>query len=214
MKSMRKDTIIEKKLWESTQNEFKILKEVDHPFLVGMKFIIDTKQHVFFICEFIRGGELWQYLSEVPQYRIPENHAKFYTLNIAIGIGHLHSKNVIYRDLKPDNVLIDEQGYLHITDFGLSKFHGSDEVAHTVLGTPDYIAPDILKRKGYSLEVDWWSLGIITYEMIVGRTPFHSSRGNDPTFNNIQTKDYLKPSKQKHGFEFSANALSFIDKCL
>ena len=83
-----------------------------------------------------------------------------------------------------------------------------------MLGTPDYIAPDILTKEGYSYAVDWWSLGIITYEMLVGKTPFHSSRGNDPTFLNIMKKNYAKPIKQKHGFELSKGAESFIEKCL
>lgn len=129
---------------ESTQREKEILFKVNHPFLVGMKYIIDSPQHVFFVMDFIRGGELWQLLNDSPKCRIPEQHAKFYALNIAIAIGHLHKEKIIYRDLKPDNVLIDEFGYLHVADFGLSKFHDFDEVTYTVLGTPDYIAPEVL----------------------------------------------------------------------
>ena len=146
MKSIRKDQILKKNLVESTKREKDILLKVDHPFLVGMRFIIDSPQHVFFVMDFLRGGELWQLLNESVKLRIPENHAKFYALNIAIAIGYLHSQKIMYRDLKPDNVLIDEFGYLRVADFGLSKFHEHNELTHSVLGTPDYIAPEILKN--------------------------------------------------------------------
>ena len=119
MKSIRKDIIVEKDMEKDIQNEKKVLLEVKHPFLVSMKYIIDTNDHVFFVMDFVRGGELWQLLDV--KKRLPEDHAKFYVLNIAIAIGYLHSKNIIYRDLKSENVMIDQSGFLKLTDFGLTK---------------------------------------------------------------------------------------------
>jgi len=99
-------------------------------------------------------------------------------LNVAIALGYLHSNKIIYRDLKPENILMDEDGYLLITDFGFAKIIEPNEATHSSCGTPEYLAPEILRRQGYAFEVDWWCLGILTYELMFGRPPYQE-KNND-----------------------------------
>ena len=129
-----------------------------------------------------------------------EKRAKFYAITVAIGLGHLHSKKIIYRDLKPENILMDEDGYVCLTDFGLAKILETNEQAFSFCGTPEYLAPEILEEKGHAFPVDWWALGILTYEMIVGFPPFYTgSANNQKMYDLIKTKPVFFPDAQKHG---------------
>lgn len=148
----------------------------DHPFLVGMNFVFQTESKIFFVMRFVRGGELFSYLRKCS--RFDEDKAKFYAMQVALAIGYLHSKKIIYRDLKPENILMDENGYLALTDFGLAKVLQDGQQANTFCGTPDYLAPEILSDSGHSFPVDWWAIGILTYEMIVGCPPFFTQSNN------------------------------------
>ena len=177
MKSLRKDVIIDYDQIESTLLEKKILLEADHPFLVGMEYVFQTDQKIFFVMKFVRGGELFMHLRKARNFT--EARAKFYCLTVAIGLGHLHSKKIIYRDLKPENILMDEDGYICLTDFGLAKILDGNEQAYSFCGTPEYLAPEILEEKGHAFPVDWWALGILTYEMIVGFPPFYTGSANN-----------------------------------
>ena len=125
---------------------------------------------------FVRGGELFSHLRK--SSRFVEETARFYAVQVALAIGYLHDKNIIYRDLKPENILMDEDGYLCLTDFGLAKILESGQQANTFCGTPDYLAPEILSDTGHSFPVDWWAIGILTYEMIVGCPPFFTQSNN------------------------------------
>lgn len=144
-----------------------------------------------------------------------EDRAKFYCITVAIGLGHLHSKKIIYRDLKPENILMDEDGYVCLTDFGLAKILDGNEQAYSFCGTPEYLAPEILEEKGHAFPVDWWALGILTYEMIVGFPPFYTgSANNQKMYDLIKTKPVFFPDAQKHGIAMSENCKDFISKCL
>jgi len=125
MKSLRKDVIIDYDQVESTLLEKKILLEADHPFLVGMEYVFQTDQKIFFVMKFVRGGELFMHLRKARNF--PEHRAKFYSCIVAIALGHLHKKKIIYRDLKPENILMDEDGYICLTDFGLAKILDTNE---------------------------------------------------------------------------------------
>jgi serum/glucocorticoid-regulated kinase 2 len=137
-----------------------------------MHYVFQTEQKIFFVMRFVRGGELFMHLRN--STRFPEERAKFYSAQVAMAIGHLHNKSIIYRDLKPENILLDEDGYICLTDFGLAKILNENSQAFSFCGTPEYLAPEILNEKGHRFPVDWWALGILTYEMIVGFPPFYT----------------------------------------
>lgn len=147
---------------------------------------------------FVRGGELFTHLRKARQFS--EKRAKFYALTVALALGHLHKQKIIYRDLKPENILMDEDGYICLADFGLAKILEGNEMAQSFCGTPEYLAPEILNEVGHAFPVDWWALGILTYEMIVGFPPFYTgSSNNNKMYELIKTKAVFFPDAAKHG---------------
>lgn len=120
--------------------------------------------------DYVDGGELYRLIQSMG--KLPMSLAKFYTAQIALCFEYLHSKNFVYRDLKPENVLVHSSGYLKLSDFGFIKLLENNDRTYTICGTPEYLAPEIITNKGHGKPVDWYTLGIFIYEMIVGRCPF------------------------------------------
>lgn len=178
MKSISKYLVAESETKESTKLEETIMGANDHPFLAEMLYVFHTESKIHYVMRFLRGGELFEALRREPKSRITEARAKFYIMQAVLAVGQLHKQNIIHRDLKPENILLDEEGYICVTDFGLSKVVEEGKQAKTMCGTPDYIAPEILLGKGYSYGVDWWTIGILAYEMICGMTPFAAKNTN------------------------------------
>ena len=132
-----------------------------------------------------------------------------------MALGHMHQKNIIYRDLKPENILLDEDGYVCLTDFGLAKLMDKEDQAFSFCGTPDYLAPEILVEKGHSFPVDWWALGILTYEMIVGFPPFYTgTNNNEKMYELIKKKAVYFPDRERHNIAMSPDCKDFISKLL
>ncbi|VVC40619.1 Hypothetical protein CINCED_3A022383 [Cinara cedri] len=150
-----------------------LLKNINHPFLVGLHYSFQTKDKLYFVLDFINGGELFYHLQK--EVRFSEIRAKFYAAEIASALGYLHSSGIIYRDLKPENLLLDQEGHLVLTDFGFCK-EGlvGTETTNTFCGTPEYLAPEIIRKEAYGRSVDWWCLGAVLYEMLFGLPPFYS----------------------------------------
>jgi serum/glucocorticoid-regulated kinase 2 len=179
-----------------------------------MDYVFQTKNKLFFVMRFVRGGELFTHLRKARKFT--ESRTKFYAYQVAMALGHLHKQNIVYRDLKPENILFDEDGYIALTDFGLAKTLKEDELAQSFCGTPDYLAPEIIQEVGHSFPVDWWALGILTYEMIIGFPPFHTGPGqsNDKMYQLIKTKEPVFPDGKRHGIHLSDDCVDFIKKCL
>lgn len=176
IKTIRKDVLIETDQVESVQLERDILLSCDHTFLCGMDLVFQDEFRLYFVMPFIRGGELYKHFQQRRYFL--ETETKFYAMQIIMAIGYLHQKEIAHRDLKLENILVAEDGYLKIIDFGLAKMLKPDEETTSFLGTPEYIAPEIANSSGHDKNVDWWAVGILIYEMMFGRTPFFSKNRN------------------------------------
>lgn len=168
LKILKKAEIIRLRQVDHIISEVSILTQIDHPFLIKMHGISQDPKYLVLYLDYIPGGELFNYLRTIGNLNNEE--ARFYAAQVTLMFEYLHKKDIIYRDLKPENLLIDKYGYLKLTDFGFAK-HVEDKT-YTLCGTPEYLAPEILLQKGHSKPVDWWCLGILIYEMLVGIDPF------------------------------------------
>jgi len=176
MKVLRKDTIIARKQVNHTKSEKNILMKIQHAFIVNLNYAFQTKDKLYMILDYINGGELFYHLKK--EGRFAENRVKLYAAEIASALDHLHNLDIVYRDLKPENILLDSEGHICITDFGLSKQIEASESTHTFCGTPEYLAPEVLKGQGHGTAVDWWSLGTLLFEMLTGLPPFYAQNVN------------------------------------
>jgi len=176
MKVLRKDTIIARKQVSHTKSEKNILMKIQHPFIVNLNYAFQTKDKLYMILDYINGGELFFHLKK--EGRFAEPRVKLYAAEIAAALDHLHNLDIVYRDLKPENILLDAEGHICITDFGLSKQIESPDGTHTFCGTPEYLAPEVLKGQGHGVAVDWWSLGTLLFEMLTGLPPFYAQNVN------------------------------------
>ena len=173
LKSVHKSRLIKSKKINIPITELKICKNIKHPFIVGLHFAFQSATKFYIGLEYIPGGDLMNLLTRKNEFLQPDS-IKLYIAEIALAINHLHSNGIIYRDLKPENILISADGNLKLTDFGLSKDVSlCNDQTSTLCGTLEYLAPEILKKEKYSFEVDWWALGVITYELFYKITPFY-----------------------------------------
>ncbi|KAF7989100.1 hypothetical protein HCN44_007410 [Aphidius gifuensis] len=172
MKVLRKASIIRNpKDTDHTKTERNILEAIKHPFIVDLMYAFQTGGKLYLILEYMCGGELFRHLNDEGIFL--EETACFYLSEIILALEHLHKQGIIYRDLKPENVLLDADGHIKLTDFGLCKEHVQEgDVTHTFCGTIEYMAPEILRRQGHGKPVDWWSLGTLMFDMLTGSPPF------------------------------------------
>ncbi|XP_062996182.1 ribosomal protein S6 kinase alpha-1 isoform X1 [Elgaria multicarinata webbii] len=154
-----------------TKMERDILVEVNHPFIVKLHYAFQTEGKLYLILDFLRGGDLFMRLSK--EVMFTEEDVKFYLAELALGLGHLHRLGIVYRDLKPENILLDDEGHIKLTDFGLSKEAiDHEKKAYSFCGTVEYMAPEVVNRQGHTQSADWWSYGVLMFEMLTGALPF------------------------------------------
>ncbi|CAM9792556.1 unnamed protein product, partial [Phaeothamnion confervicola] len=172
MKCISKEMLRRKNHVSYMQAERDIMTKVNHPFVVGLKCAFQTEQKLFLVMEFLPGGELFYHLSKGGLFL--EGQARVYAAEMVLALEHLHANGIIHRDLKPENLLLGADGHIALTDFGLAKELSpeEDEGLKTICGTNEYMAPEMILRKGYGKAVDWWSMGTLLYEMMTGYPPF------------------------------------------
>lgn len=182
LKAVSKGYLVRLKMEQTVVNEKRILKMVDSPFVVRLVATYNGREHVYLLLEAALGGELFTTYEQLQLYG-KEDHARFYVGCVVEALDHLHSYYVIYRDLKPENLLLDARGYCKITDMGLAKV--SRELTFTLVGTPDYMAPEVLRHVGHDHSVDWWMLGVLLFELLAGHAPFEAPSTSE-TYENVK----------------------------
>uniref|UniRef100_A0A8C2F212 protein kinase C n=2 Tax=Cyprinus carpio TaxID=7962 RepID=A0A8C2F212_CYPCA len=187
MKVVKKELVHDDEDIDWVQTEKHVFEQAStNPFLVGLHSCFQTESRLFLVIDYVNGGDLMFHMQK--QRKLPEEHARFYAAEICIALNFLHEKGIIYRDLKLDNVLLDQDGHIKITDYGMCK-EGirPGDTTSTFCGTPNYIAPEILRGEDYGFSVDWWALGVLMFEMMAGRSPFDIITDNP----DMNTEEYL-----------------------
>lgn len=199
MKILKKSLIIEKNEITHTETENKIMRNMKHPFITSLVYSFQTIDRLCLVMEYVNGGELFFHLAREKKFN--EVKTRFYCAEIAYALGFLHENNIIYRDVKLENILLDSEGHIKLADFGLCKMNMDHRTkTSTFCGTLEYLAPEIIsKESGYTKAVDWWALGVVMYSMLVGRLPFSSkcpesnNQDCDILFNQISNDEIWIP---------------------
>ena len=173
LKVISKLDIIKRNFFDNLKNEKKIMEQVNNPFVLNLEYCFMNPSYIFFVIKFKQGGDLYYHIKH--NTRFAESIAKFYAAQILEGICYLHSLDIMYRDLKPENVLLDEKGNCCLADFGISKVLKPKEKTMSFVGTPEYVAPEIVEETGHNKNVDIWCFGILIYEMVFGNPPFYNN---------------------------------------
>ena len=218
MKMMRKDQILSEELKDNILLEKNILMEAQCDFILSLSFFYQTQERMYFITPFLQGGDLYHKLKT--DFIFDEDLVKFYSAQIAIALQYLHDFGIVYRDLKPENILLDEDGYIKLCDFGASvKLHGTEK-DFNFAGSPEYASPEMISYQGHTAMTDWWSLGILIYEMLYGFTPFFNldkDRMYELIINgSISFPEYFKDKngEKEIVYKVSDEAKSLINKLL
>ena len=172
IKSIRKDQIVSEDILDNIKLEREILSEGQCEFLLTLSFFYQSPERIYFVTPFIAGGDLYTLLKK--KGNLEEDLVRFYSGQIAIAIGHLHEYGIAYRDLKPENILIDEDGYLKLCDFGSSVHMQGTQKEFSFAGSNEYSSPEMINGNGHNVMCDWWSFGILIYELLYGKLPFYS----------------------------------------
>jgi len=184
MKVVKKRVVRDFEELEHIRNERQVLGTTNHRFLIKLYHAFQTATQLCFVMEFAQGGEVYTMLAQ--QTRFPLNRCRFYGAEITCAFEYLHQRQIIYRDLKLENILLAEDGHIKVADFGLCKYLSTPELTtQTFCGTPEYLAPEVIRDENYDDAVDWWSLGVVLHEMIVGRLPFQNNQNQDDLFDQI-----------------------------
>lgn len=156
--------------------ERKVLRSANHPFVARLRYAFQSASRLYLLTDFFGGGELLEHIRRLG--RFTEAQARFFVAEVALGLEYLHDKGICHRDLKPENVLLDIDGHVRLTDFGLAKMGLRQNLTSTMCGTPEYLPPEVFRRQSYACELDWWSCGVLLFEMLEGRPPFRDPNEN------------------------------------
>jgi len=203
LKILKKSEVIYLKQVEHVKTEKKLLEQIQHPFIVNLMGAFTDSRNLYLMMEYIIGGEFFSHLRKAG--RFPNDTSKFYAAQVTMVFEYLHGMNILYRDLKPENLLLDKQGHCKVTDFGFAK--KVDYRTWTLCGTPEYLAPEIILSKGHGKAVDWWALGILTYEMLAGYPPFYDE---DP----LGIYQHILEGKIKFPWHFDRHSKDLIKRLL
>lgn len=175
LKIVKKQLLVTKKQVQHLFNESYILANVSFPFLVISSLNFQDDEHVYFLSEYLAGGDLYRHLRKETLF--DEERVAFYCAQICLALEYLHSLQIIHRDIKPENILLNRNGYIKLIDFGFAKLL-TNRISWTMCGTPEYLAPEIILQKGYSFSADWWSFGVVAFELAAGYSPFFADNDN------------------------------------
>lgn len=208
IKSIRKDQLLSQNIVRNILEEKTILSNNFNPFLIFLSNYFATNERLYFVMPYISGGDLYNYLQKQAHHRLSEKDTKFFIAQVVLAIQYLHDHNILYRDLKPENILIDNDGFIKLCDFGACvKLENSLDT--TLGGTPEYMSPEMIAGNGTGVCTDWWSLGILTYELLFGYPPFYDKE-TEKVYDLIQLADVKFPADVK----IDKNTKDFIIKLL
>jgi len=215
MKVLEKQEMINKNKVKRVLTEREVLATADHPFIVTLYYSFQSKDKLVFIMQYCAGGEFYRLIQRQPHNCLLEDQVRFYASEVLLALEYLHMKGFIYRDLKPENIVVHETGHIMLTDFDLSKaavsqarvvnkiYSGNaavvaepEIVTNSFVGTEEYLAPEVIQGTGHNATVDWWTFGILMYEMLYGSTPFRGST-RDATFSSINKAKIQFPQHRR-----------------